>query len=38
VLENTTSGFVEITLFGENINEQQIFLDYKNEVLQINLK
>tara|TARA_B110000503_G_scaffold132402_1_gene208326 strand:- start:1277 stop:1921 length:645 start_codon:yes stop_codon:yes gene_type:complete len=38
VLENSTSGFIEITLFAENINEQHIFLDDKNAILQIEFK
>ena len=35
VLENSTSDFIEITLFAENPNEQHIFLGDKNAILQI---
>tara|TARA_B100000795_G_C22802173_1_gene442538 strand:+ start:2075 stop:2773 length:699 start_codon:yes stop_codon:yes gene_type:complete len=38
VLENSTSGFIEITLFAENINDQHIFLENKNDVLKVEFK
>ena len=38
VLENSTSGFVEITLYAENPNEQHILLEDKNDVLQVEFK
>ena len=38
VLENSTSDFIEITLFAENPNEQHIFLGDKNAILQIEFK
>jgi hypothetical protein len=38
VLENSTSGFIEIALFAENINDQVILLDYKTDVLHIDFK
>jgi hypothetical protein len=35
VLENSTSDFIEITLFAENPNEQHILLNTENNVVQI---
>ena len=38
VLENSTSGFIEITLFAENPHEQHILFDVKNDFLQVEFK
>jgi hypothetical protein len=38
VLENSTSGFVEIILFAENSNEQHILVNSENNVFQIEFK
>lgn len=35
ILENSTSEFIEITLFAENPNEQHILLNTENNVVQI---
>lgn len=38
ILENSNSGFIEITLFAENPNKQHILLNDKGAILQIEFK
>ncbi|WP_298782162.1 hypothetical protein [uncultured Polaribacter sp.] len=38
IIENSTTNFIEITLFAENPNMQHIFFDTKNKVIDIEFK